>query len=170
MCKRFMPKPFLLILLLVSSVSYACGLHQNTGFNLITEPGSLTVFSNVISARQANAFDNGAKPDHFRLFDIKKALDKPHQQKLNFSLFEAINGHYSDVDVTNKPLVVGRNTPVTPNTLLLITELDVLDALANGKLTWKQAKAAHLVKINGNQHDIATLDHWLSDLFQSNDE
>lgn len=165
-----MPKTFIFILLFVSSVSYACGLHQTTGFNLITEPGSLTVFSNVISARQANAFDNGNKPDHFRLFDIKKALDKPHQHKLNFSLFEAINGHYSDINMTNKSLIKGRNMPVTPNTLLLITELDVLDALANGKLTWQDAKANQLVKINGSQHDINALDNWLNDLFQSSDE
>ena len=60
--------------------------------------------------------------------------------------------------------------PVTPNTLLLITELDVLDALANGKLTWQDAKANQLVKINGSQHDINALDNWLNDLFQSSDE
>ncbi len=165
-----MPKPFLLVLLFVSSVSYACGLHQNTGFNLITEPGSLTVFSNIISARQADTFNNGNKPDHFRLFDFKKELDKPHQQKINFALFEAINGHYSDVNVVDKSLIVGRSSPVTPDTLLLITELDVLDALANGKLTWKQAKAAHWVQINGTPQETQILEQWLNNLFPTSAE
>jgi hypothetical protein len=158
-------KHLILIGSLCSSLAFACGLHQDTGFSLVTEPGSLDVFANVISARQVDQFDNLNKPDNFLLFSVKAALKQPHQHKMDFSLFEAIKGHYSDFEFTDTVIVSGRTQLPTDQDVLLITELDVLDALATGALTWEQAQRSGLATINGPSEKKQQLNDWLSAIF-----
>lgn len=57
-----------------SSMVFACGLHQETGFSFVSEPGSLEVFEKIIISRQNQELGNPNKPDHFKLFSIKAAL------------------------------------------------------------------------------------------------
>jgi len=158
-------KIVIFLLVLVSSYSYACGLHQSTGFNLVTEPGSLEVFENVIAVRQSNALGNVTKPEHFLLYSFKGALSKSNKNKINFSIFEAVKGHYSEVIFSHSVEVLGRDTLPTGNDVLVITELDVLDALATRALSWSQAKEQGLVKVNGQAHDVDALDNWFTALF-----
>ncbi|GAM76364.1 hypothetical protein JCM19241_3901 [Vibrio ishigakensis] len=54
-----------------SSMVFACGLHQETGFSFVSEPGSLEVFEKIIISRQNQELGNPNKPDHFKLFSIK---------------------------------------------------------------------------------------------------
>ncbi len=159
-----MIKKLTLLLTLVSSLSFACGLHQDTGFSLITEPGSLEVFANIIETRRNNTLNNSNKPDHFQLFTIKSALAKPNEHQINFSLFEAIKGHYSKVTLDNGVNITGRDTLPKKDELLVITELDVLDALATKAMTWNEAKENKLLIINGNKTEIAQLERWFSTL------
>ncbi len=161
-----MLKRFVLLLSLSSSLVFACGLHQETGFSLVTEPGSLEVFGNIINARQDDEFGNLDKPDHFKLFAIKSALAKAHPSKIEFNLFEAIKGHYSQISIEKGANVSGRDTLPTENDLLLITELDVFDALANGTISWDQATLNGLVIINGPQDKREQLEDWFSDIFE----
>ncbi|MEZ9409039.1 hypothetical protein [Vibrio lentus] len=161
-----MIKRFVLLLSLSSSLVFACGLHQETGFSLVTEPGSLEVFGNIIHARQDDEFGNLDKPDHFKLFAIKSALAKAHPSKIEFNLFEAIKGHYSQISIEKGVNVSGRDTLPTESDLLLITELDVFDALANGTISWDQATLNGLVVINGPQDKREQLEDWFSDIFE----
>nr|WP_237485536.1 hypothetical protein [Vibrio hippocampi] len=158
-------RTLVVLMSLVSFLSHACGLHQTTGFNLTTEPGSLMVFSNVIDARQQNRFGNLDKPDHFRLFAFRAALNTPEPLKLNFTIFEAIKGHYSLVEVQNQSRVTARDTLPTSNDLMVITELDILDALATGKISWSQAKQQGLVALSGSAVQQQRLDRWFFQLF-----
>lgn len=160
-----MSKYLTLILILISSTSLACGVHQNTGFQMTTEPGSLDVFEQVIHARQMNAFSNMTKPDHFRLFSVKKALNQPHPSKLDFTLFEAIKGHYSEVSMDLEVSIQGRESSPLAGDLVLISELDVLDALSTGEISWKKANEMNLVKINGKPHEVDQLNDWFSNVF-----
>ncbi|CAK2179002.1 hypothetical protein F0248_14185 [Vibrio crassostreae] len=160
-----MLKRFSLLLSLSSSLVFACGLHQETGFSLVTEPGSLEVFGNIINARQDDEFSNLNKPDHFRLFAIKAELAKPHPSKIEFNLFEAIKGHYSQVKLEKGVDVLGRDTLPTEEDLLLITELDVFDALATGTISWDHAVLKGLVIINGPQDKQEQLETWFSEIF-----
>ncbi|MBB1311968.1 MULTISPECIES: hypothetical protein [Aliivibrio] len=162
-----MIKKFTLLLAFVSSLSFACGLHQDTGFSLVTEPGSLDVFAEIIEVRKNNTFGNANKPEHFQLFSIKSALAKPNDHQINFNLFEAIKGHYSKVTLEQSINITGRETLPEKEELLLITELDVLDALATKTLSWDDAKKNQLVIINGNRNDVETLDRWFDSLFLS---
>lgn len=153
-------------ILLASSASvFACGLHQSTGFNMAIEEGSLEVFANVIEVRQSDEFNNVNKPDHFRLFSFKSALGSTYANKLNFSIFEAIKGHYSDVYVESSVQVVGKDVLPTESEVLLVTELDVLDALASGSLSWSSAKERNLVRVNGPEHKRQALDNWFGQIF-----
>ncbi|NOH96672.1 hypothetical protein [Vibrio sp. 99-70-13A1] len=154
-----------LLLSLSSSLVFACGLHQETGFSLVTEPGSLEVFGNIINARQDDEFNNLNKPDHFRLFAIKAALAKEHSLRTDFNLFEAIKGHYSEINIGKEVNVSGRETLPTKEDLLLITELDVFDALATGTISWDQASLQGLVVINGPDDKREQLNAWFSDIF-----
>lgn len=101
------------------------------------------------------------------MFAIKSALAKPNDHQINFSLFEAIKGHYSKVTLEQGINITGRETLPEKEELLLITELDVLDALATKTLSWDDAKKSQLVIINGNKNDVETLDRWFSSLFKS---
>jgi hypothetical protein len=159
-----MIKKLALLLTLVSSLSFACGLHQDTGFSLITEPGSLEVFENIIETRKNNTFNNSNKPDHFQLFTIKSVLEKPNEHQINFSLFEAIKGHYNKVTLDNGVNITGRDTLPEKYELLVITELDVLDALATKAITWNEIKKNNLLIINGNKTDTVQLERWFSTL------
>ncbi|MFV0447457.1 MAG: hypothetical protein ACK5MF_03165 [Vibrio sp.] len=155
-----------LSLVLSSFMSYSCGLHQNTGFNLITEPGSLEVFQNVIDARRDNLLLNKGKPDQFLLYTIKAKFDESQEDKLDFVLFEAVKGHYSDFKYTdNHMTVTGKNKMPEKDELMLITELDVLDALASGVIDWEQATQHSLIKLVGPQNKKAMMNEWFSKLF-----
>lgn len=158
-------KHFIMSLSLVSSLSLACGLHQDTGFNFVTEPGSLSVFGQVIEARKNNELGNVNKPDHFLLFTIKAGLAKSNRNKIDFSIFEAVKGHYSQVTVGKVVSVEGRDSLPKKDDLLVVTELDVLDALASQKISWHQAKAQGLVVVNGDFDSVSQLDAWFTDLF-----
>ncbi len=156
-------------LVLFSALSQACGLHQSVGFNLTTEPGSLVVFDRVITARQNDTFKNQEKPDHFRLYSFKAVLAQTvgREERIDFALFEAIKGHYSLVELDAQVSVTGANDPLENDALMLVTELDVLDALATGEITWQQAKEAQWVVINGEEQAVMKLDDWFSTLFNS---
>jgi len=158
-----------------SATAMACGVHQNTGFHLTTEPGSLDVFQQVIDARSNDQFGNLNKPDHFRLFSLKKRLNLPSTHKVDFVIFEAVKGHYSDVVVissqgesgSTKPSVSisGKQQLPKADELMVISEFDVLDALATNVISWPQAKQQGLVKINGTAEQVAQLDKWFSQIF-----
>lgn len=160
-----MLKHFILSLSLISSLSWACGLHQETGFNFVSEPGSLEVFGNIIDVRRTNALGNQHKPEHFRLFSFKSALAKANSNKVNFSIFEAIKGHYSAVTLGESITVEGRKSLPQPDELLLISELDVLDALATNVISWEDAKAQGLIVVNGNARSVSQLEKWFSEVF-----
>ncbi|MFA0086586.1 hypothetical protein [Vibrio sp. 10N.261.51.F12] len=157
---------YFLISFVFSASAFACGIHQSTGFSLVTEEGSLDVFASVIDLRQSNELNNLEKPDHFRLYSFKSALQKPSDfTKLNFSLFEAIKGHYSDVYIGNTALVTGKMALPTEDELIVITELDILDGLANGSLSWEDALDRNLVRVNGPTEQVEQINLWFNDLF-----
>jgi len=158
-------KRLVLSLSFVSFFSLSCGLHQSTGFNFVIEPGSLEVFSHVINARQIDRFGNVKKPDHFRLYAIKAALAKPNSNKVEFSIFEAVKGHYSKVIFDKNINVVDRKIRPSSEELLVVTELDVFDALATQRISWRQAIKEGLVVVNGKTEDIAKLNRWFEDIF-----
>lgn len=158
-------KRFIVLLSLFSSLTFACGLHQSTGFNLVTEPGSLEVFQQVIGVRQNDEFGNVNKPDHFYLYTIKGALEKPSKHKLSFVLFEAVKGHYSDFLVEEKVVTQGKNELPTPQEIMVISELDILDALASGSIDWQSAKHYSLVKVLGPEDKQQQLDRWFEEIF-----
>ena len=62
--------------------------------------------------------------------------------------------------------VTGRDTLPTDKDLLLITELDVFDALATGTISWDHATLNGLVIINGPQDKREQLEDWFSDIFE----
>ncbi|MDN2483347.1 hypothetical protein [Vibrio agarivorans] len=153
------------VLLVSSFTAWACGLHQSTGFNMVIEEGSLDVFARVIDVRQSNEFNNADKPDHFRLYSLRSALAEPSDNKLDFAIFEAVKGHYSEVIVNESVLVTGMNEFPGEDDLLVVTELDILDALASGLITWQQANERNLVRVNGPESKKQQLDEWFNQLF-----
>lgn len=155
----------IILLTLVSSTTLACGVHTDTGFNFVTEPGSLNVFGKVIEVRQSNVLGNNDKLDYFKQIAINKALNKPHHNKINFNLFEAIKGHYSEVIISHPIAIQGLTELPNENRLLVITEVDVLDALATNVLSWQQAKRLGLVAVSGHENDIKTLNIWFRAVF-----
>lgn len=165
-CATLAKRGFSLVLLMLSPTLLACGLHQATGFNFVSEPGSLGVFDKVITARQSNQFANQAKPEQFYLFAFTQALSKSADTPIPFSLFEAVKGHYSEVVLGEKVSMKGRDTLPSEDDLLLVTELDVLDALATGVIDWPQAKSQGWVVINGQPAEVKQLDDWFTALFK----
>ncbi|MPW28935.1 hypothetical protein F9L16_07965 [Agarivorans sp. B2Z047] len=156
---------FSYLLVIIPIAVSACGLHQSTGLYLQTEPGSLAVVESVVNARMRDALGNANKPEQFRLYLFMRRLAKANPDKISFSLFEAIKGHYRQILLEPKLKIVGRDTRPSQQELLVITELDVLDALASGALSWQQAHAQGLIAINGNAEDVAQLERWFASLF-----
>ncbi|WP_194436376.1 hypothetical protein [Vibrio fluminensis] len=160
-----MLKYALTLFLLLPSLALGCGLHQSFGLHITSKPGSLDVFTEIIAARKAGDLTNTAKPDQFKLFSIKKAFSQAAITAPNFTIFEAIKGHYSQVTTSNSYQITGRNTLPNDEDLVLVTELDVLDALATGGLSWQIAKESKLVRINGSPDQVVQLDAWMTSLF-----
>lgn len=154
-----------ILLCVFSSLSFACGVHQDTKLHLVTEPGSLDVFGAIINARQQHVFNNANKPAHFQLYSIESVLSEPSQNKVDFVIFEAIKGHYLDVSIANRVKVKGRTSLPQADTLILVTELDVLDALTSNTISWEQAKERDLVRINGPSQESEQLRLWMEERF-----
>jgi len=156
-------------LTLVCSAAHACNFHQGTDFFFVTEQGSLDVYAGVIEARQANAFGTVDKQEEIGFGSFQLALTKPNRNKLNFSIFQAVNGHYSDVTLSdsifNPIAIADRQEYLEEDDLVLISEMDVLDALARGVLSWQEAKDQDLVKVNGLALQTEQLDRWLVEQF-----
>ncbi|MEH6454264.1 MAG: hypothetical protein V7782_14635 [Psychromonas sp.] len=158
----------LLLLTFVTPYSYACNFHQSTGFSFITEPGSLDVFERVIEMRQSeqlvsyNSFD----PLQTALYpSFTEMLHQPFEKKINFTIFEAIIGHYSEINLNSPMIITDREQAITESDLLLITEWDVLDTLVTRTMSWQQVKQLGLVKINGKANEIIQLDEWFTVMF-----
>jgi len=156
-------------LTLACSFAQACNFHQGTDFSFVTETGSLDVYAGVIEARQANAFGTVDSQQQIGFGSFQLALTKPNKNKLNFAIFEAINGHYSDVTISesifNPIAIADRMVLLEDKDLLLISETDVLDAPARGVVSWQQAKEQDLVRVNGLPLQVAQLDKWLDERF-----
>ena len=146
-------------------MSFACGVHQETKVHLVTEPGSLDVFGAIISARQQNVFNNANKPVDFQLYNIESVLSKPSPNQIDFVIFEAITGHYFDVSINNRTKIIARGSLSRDHPLILVTELDVLDALASNVISWEQANENSLVKINGSIQESEQLRLWMVERF-----
>ncbi|GLS92115.1 hypothetical protein GCM10007916_31850 [Psychromonas marina] len=155
----------LLALPIATTYGYACGLHQTAGFNFITEPGSLAVFENVIEMRKTDPFAAIDLQQLGRPSPFINALNQPYNNKIAFTIFEAIKGHYNEVDLAAQITIEPRETGITENDLLLITDSGVLDALGYHRLSWQQAKALGLVKINGKTIESEKLDQWFTVMF-----
>lgn len=158
----------LLVPFFATSFSHACGLHQSTGFNFVTEPGSLAVFERVIEMRQNkhlvsyNSFD----PLQTALYpSFTEMLSQPYENKINFTIFEAIIGHYSQINLNSTMIIRARAQAITESDLLLVTEWDVLDTLATRTMSWQQVKQLGLVKMNGKANEITQLDEWFTMMF-----
>lgn len=158
-------------LTLACSYTHACGLHQSADFSFITEPGSLDVFANVIEARQTNTFGTSDNVEELGFSTFKLALTKPNKNKLNFTIFQSTVGHYSDVTITdsifNPIAIADRQSVLNENDLLLVSDIDVLDGLARGVVSWQQAKEQGLVKVNGTALQVAQLNKWFDERFPS---
>ncbi|WP_144210534.1 hypothetical protein [Shewanella donghaensis] len=159
----------LLLITFISSTSLACGVHNDTGFNFVTEPGSLDVFGKVVEIRQSNLLSNADKLDYLKRISFNTALNKPAPDKISFNLFEAIKGHYSEVLINNTIAIEARHKQPDETNLLVITEVDILDALATNELSWQQAKTLGLVTVNGLKDEVETLDIWFNHMFPEPD-
>ncbi|RKF20364.1 hypothetical protein DBZ36_07960 [Alginatibacterium sediminis] len=157
--------PLLLLTIIVSFNSFACALHDVAGFHFVTEPGSLVVFENVIAVRQSNALGNADKLDTIKLTSFAKAVSQTYPDKTRFIIFEPIKGHYNQLQLGRNRMVSEAYYSSSVNTVLLITEFDVLEALANNVLSWQQAKAQGLVTVNGAVNDTEAFDTWFTDIF-----
>lgn len=148
--------------------SYACNFHQSTGFGFVTEPGSLAVFERVIEMRQSKQFVNydSFDPLQSALYpSFTEMLRQPNKNKINFTLFEAIVGHYSEIKLNSTNIITDREQAITETDLLLITDWDVLDSLVTRTMSWQQVKQLGLVKINGTAKEITQLDEWFTVMF-----
>ncbi|MGS0673747.1 hypothetical protein [Shewanella sp. 125m-1] len=161
-----MSRLLLMLICLMPFFANACGVHQNTGLFLVTEPGSLPVFERTVYERQNGTLSHLTSPENVKAEHFINALTNSAQQ-IPFSLFQPVKGHYSDVLLTEQAKVQDRETRPSSTELLLIAELDVLEALAIKQLSWTDAKTLGLVRINGQAQDIAMLERWLAKLFSS---
>lgn len=158
----------LLLLTFVTTYGYTCNFHQSTAFGFITEPGSLDVFERVIEMRQSeqlvsyNSFD----PLQTALYpSFTEMLGQPFENKINFTVFEAIAGHYSEINLNGPMIITDRQQVITESDLLLITEWDVIDTLVTRTMSWQQVKHLGLVKINGKANEITQLDEWFTVMY-----
>lgn len=161
-------KFLLLTISILSTYSFACNLHQSTAFGFVTEPGSLDVFERVIEMRQSKQLVsyNSLDPLQSALYpSFKEKLRQPYENKINFTIFEAIIGHYSEVNFNSPMIIKDREQVITENDLLLVTEWDVLDTLVTRTMSWQQVKQLGLVKINGKANKIIQLDEWFTVMF-----
>lgn len=161
-----MSRLLLMLICLLPFFANACGVHQNTGLFLITEPGSLPVFERTVNQRQNGMLSHSTRPENVMADHFINALTDNGQQ-IPFSLFQPVKGHYSEVLFAEQAKLQDRETRPSSTELLLIAELDVLEALAIKQLSWTDAKTLGLVRINGQAQDIAMLERWLAALFSS---
>ncbi|NLS14217.1 hypothetical protein HGP28_15125 [Vibrio sp. SM6] len=156
---------FLILLVTLSSWANACALHYGTNVAIIGTNEVQEVVRGIVKARKKHMLENQAKPKHFMKFSLENRLGYAYPNRLDFALLEPISRHYSQVVSAAKPRLTVLNELPSEQDLLLITELDILDALATGKLTWPQAKNKKLVTFRGPEEKVSDIEKWFSYIF-----
>ncbi|QBF84167.1 hypothetical protein EXU30_16940 [Shewanella maritima] len=97
----------------VSSSAIACGVHQQTGFSLSSEPGSLTVLANIVKARKNGTLVETGMPAETGTRVEAEMLNKGKldanalnlaDSGISVRLFEPIQGRYLDVSIRSGEL------------------------------------------------------------------
>ncbi|NKF51774.1 hypothetical protein G3R49_14500 [Shewanella sp. WXL01] len=164
----------------VSLSAIACGVHQQTGFSLSSEPGSLTVLANIVKARKNGTLVETGMPVETEMLNKGKldanALNLA-DSGISVRLFEPIQGRYLDVSIRSGELTyrlsqhqhqlssddaVAKASQLSSRwssraqlqsqaKVTVITELSVLQAIASRQLSWQQVDELGLMTINGEQ-------------------
>ncbi len=160
-----MYKVLALLLIIYSSSGYSCAFHNLSNTTLIGTPEVQDTVRSIVKIRKKGTLGNKAKPDHFKAYAVQNKLDEPYDNKMNFAMLGPISRHYSYVDVKDKAIIKSLEALPGENDLLVITELEILDALAVGTLSWSDVKAKKLIVLQGTEQETAKLEQWFAKVF-----
>ncbi len=160
-----MYKVLALLLILYSSSGYSCAFHNISNTTLIGTPEVQDTVRSIVKIRRKDTLGNKAKPDYFKVYAVQNKLDEPYANKMSFAMLEPISRHYSYVDVKGKAIIKSLEALPSKDDLLVITELEILDALAVGTLNWSEVKAKKLIALKGAEQETVELEQWFAQVF-----
>ncbi|USD62516.1 hypothetical protein J4N45_24445 [Vibrio sp. SCSIO 43140] len=152
---------FSLVNMMLSPSLLACAFHDLDTDNL-TQELSYTVGYYIKAGRTQGKIEQPSN-DSMAMYLFLNSLNTSAVQSTTFDFRQPIDGHMSTIDVTQKArlldYVPGRELP------MLITEMDILLGLAQGRFSWKWVKSEGLATINGTAEQRSALDQVLSDKY-----
>ncbi|MGF1695325.1 hypothetical protein L4D20_02485 [Vibrio kyushuensis] len=156
-----------LVILTLSFKAIGCAVDAG-GFSagLPQHRGALTTLMNIATARQSDDLPARTMPEQVLIWQLAQQLGQT-KPDLDITFYQAIEGHYSKFSSSSfsifKPYP--DNTMPTNQELMVISEFDVLAALLNKELTWKQVLEYKLLIINGETEEIEQVQEWLKTAF-----
>ncbi|MFA0087937.1 hypothetical protein BCU70_09730 [Vibrio sp. 10N.286.49.C2] len=151
----------LLINTMLSPSLFACAFHDLATDNL-TEELSYTVGHYIKVGRTQGKIEEPSN-DSMAMYLFLNSLHKKSAELAIFHFRQPIDGHMSTIDVTSKPTFIEYNPERTLP--MLITEMDILWGLAQGRFTWQWVKSEGLATINGTTKQRSKLDKILSETY-----
>ncbi|MGL6314310.1 hypothetical protein [Vibrio sp. WXL103] len=146
--------------------AYACPFHDLVTDGL-TDEISITIGYYIKHNRKTAVLEGNLANQRMAMYLFSMRLSQVNEAVPSFHLRQALDGHYSSFeDSSGVKLVEYKFGEVLP---ILITETDVLLALAQGKLTWQFAKEEGLVSINAGEEERKELDRVFGVAFSEQD-
>ena len=152
---------FLLLNTMFSPSLFACAFHDLATDNL-TEELSYTVSYYIKVGRTQGKIEEPSNDSMAMYLFLNSLNQMPHESTV-FDFRQPIDGHMSTINMTSKSTLLEyspeRKVP------MLITEMDILWGLAQGRFTWQWVKSEGLATINGTADQRSILDKIFSETY-----
>lgn len=137
--------------LVISTTVHACPFHAFQQDRLTSQLAALTS-NQILMARKKTVLQDKIRNEQMVMYLFLDRLNKVHEELVSFNYHQAVVKHYSKIDVAPKAKLATFD-PATDDIPLLISEMDVLAELVEGKHNWKEIKSRGWVVITGSQDE-----------------
>ncbi|MGL6315735.1 hypothetical protein [Vibrio sp. WXL103] len=161
-----MKKTMAMLALFATCSAHACSIHQ-LGLSFSAPTGTYAVLANVLKARERSVLQGVVPAQHTLTWLFSTHLSSQTEHEVDFIIYEAVSGHLSQVLVGDSVNLVPYSDEQLPGTseLMLITEWDVIFALVNKHVSWRQATAYGWVRVTGSAEQVERFNQWMTDVF-----
>ncbi|WP_295893471.1 hypothetical protein [uncultured Vibrio sp.] len=153
--------------LLFTSTVFACGFHNDTGLIAVpNHPGIMLTIPSIQTAIEDQTIPASEKPAAMINWQLAQKLSatKPNHDII---FYQAIDGHYSTVSSNNFRWLEDYNSETRPplGALMILSEMNVFNALMEQQITIDQAFEKRWIHVNGPRDQREAVTHWLREAF-----
>jgi hypothetical protein len=157
----------LLITLVLSPKTLACGFHEGVGMlNIPNYPGIMFTLTRVNAALEVGMIKKMEKPAAMLNWQLAQKLNSTIPVD-NITFYQVSEGHYSTIGNDDYRWLGDYQSETKPalGELMILSELIVMNALLDGTITIDKALNEMWIKVNGPKVEREAVTQWLKEAF-----